>query len=86
MPGNSDDPTCTCGAEKEDLRHLWWRCTQWDDIRRKHGCEDLFYDSFSIALRDLGLKLNTDEYVDENTLQKIQIMMHDIFVRRFAGL
>ena len=86
MPGNNPDPTCPCGAEKEDLRHLWWRCTRWDDIRRKHGCHDLFYDFFSIALRDLGLKLSTDDDVNEDTLRRIQLIMHDIFVRRFAGL
>ena len=83
MPNNDPDPTCDCGVEKEDARHLWWRCGRWEHIRRKYECDALPYDEFSIAFRDLGLKLNSDPEVP---VQRVQAMMTEIFTQRFMNL
>ena len=56
-----------------------------DRYTTKAGCYDLFDDSLSVELRDLGLECNTDADLDEKTFQRIQFMMRDIIVPRFAG-
>ena len=85
MPGNDPNPTCLCGKEKEDARHLWWRCERWTGIRSTFQCSELPYDTYSIALRDLGVLLHTDED-REAPVEKIQRMMLSIFIARFSGL
>ena len=85
IPGNDPDPTCTCGKEKEDARHLWWRCERWSGIRSNFSCEALPYDTFSTALRDLGLVLNLPED-QQAPVEQIQRMMNSIFIARFSGL
>ena len=81
MPDNEDDPTCFCGAEEENLRHLWWRCSRWSDIREKHGLGDYDYDNLPVATRDLGI-LPTGSLAP---IEDIQRMMFDIFVQRYGS-
>ena len=28
-----DTPACSCGAPREDLVHLWWKCPRWNHLR-----------------------------------------------------
>ena len=84
MPGNDPDTICACGREEEDARHLWWRCERWAAIREDYGCTMVPYDTFSVALRDLGLKLHTDDDRDV-PVRTIQKTMCEIFIARFSG-
>ena len=60
MPDNDDDPTCTCGTEEGNLRHLWWRCPRWADIRGRHGLSDHAHDNLPVATGDLGVLASGD--------------------------
>ena len=60
MPDNDDDPTCTCGTEEENLRHLWWRCPRWADIRGRHGLSDHAHDNLPVATGDLEEQTSGD--------------------------
>ena len=73
-------------ANTRGVHHMVQKCTRIAEGRQHRHVTHQDTDAGSIALRDLGLKLNTDDDVDEDTLRRIQLMMHDIFVRRFAGL
>ena len=81
MPHTDADPMCPCGMEHETLKHLWWHCPRWNDIRDRHGYTEVNSDTWSPALRDLGVKLNSD---DRHDVPDIQNMMVAIFTARFA--
>ena len=82
MPDNDDDPTCTCGTEAGNLRHLWWRCPRWADIRGRHGLSDYAHDNLPVAAGDLGVPTSGDLAPTED----IQRMMFDIFVQRDGSI
>ena len=85
MPVNDPDPTCACGREKEYARHLWWRCERWATVRENYNCIAVPYDTFSVALRDLGVKLKTDNTGD-TPVSSIKRMMCEICIARFTGV
>ena len=82
MPRNTDGPMCKyCGKTEENLEHLWWDCSKWTSHRT--GCEDLKFIS-PPCLRSYGL-LPSNVMMPEETVNKIQSMMVNIFTERFGA-
>ena len=57
MPGRKE---FIDGTEAEILRHLWWRCPRWADIRGRHGLSDDAHDNLPVATGDLGVLTSGD--------------------------
>ena len=76
-----------CNAEDEDLQHLWWRCPAWEDIRARsfYNFEAPDYTSLPRALTTYGLvPTNSGHTITNDTVQRVQSMMADIFAARFS--